>query len=205
MEEVLEYELLNIEWDLNYEFDQETPVRMVCDDSGEQSSEKEDKLRIVYDENGIPMGSSLEEIKLRQQIIFEFYEQWKSAHPEKAVYNKSLQADILIRKESVVEAAAHASKRYKSTLAVLKLDEVLANAVKVAVDSTKAGNKNQSKLMSMILMSHLDVSIGKIKLTVGVRKSTQDKIQYGISALENGESIVPMVGNKNKKKAPHKK
>ena len=205
MEDIFEYELLNIEWELNYDFDEEPSARMVCDGSGEQSSEKEDKPRIVYDGNGIPMGTSLEEIKLRQQIIFEFYEQWKSAHPEKSVYNNSLQADILIRKESVVEAAAHASKRYKSRLAVLKLDEVLANAVKVAVDSPKAGNKNQSKLMSMILMLHHDASIGNIKLTVGVRKSTQDKIQYGISALENGDSIVPMVGNKEKKKAPHKK
>ena len=37
-----------------------------------------------------------------------------------------------------------------------------------------------------------------IKLTVGVRRRSQDKIQYGITALEDGENIM-------KNKASHKK
>lgn len=143
MEDALEYELLDIEWDLNYEFDLESLgkiVRDATDDTGDEPTP------LVYDENGIPMGTSSEAIKIRRQMIFEFYEQWKSAHPEKSVYNKSLKANILIRQESVVEAAAHAAKQYKSTLAVFKLDEVLANAVRVAEDLPKLGNKKPKEV-----------------------------------------------------------
>lgn len=156
------------------------------------------------DANGIPVGTSLEDIKLRRQIIFDFYEEWKIQHPEKAVYNQYLKADILIRQESVVEAAAHASKRYKSTLAVLRLDEILAGAVQIATDAPKPGNKNQSKLVKMLLMTFEDKIIGKVKLTVGVRRGSLDKIQYGITAIEEGERIAPVISKNGKKKAPHK-
>lgn len=104
---------------------------------------------------------------------------------------------------AVVEAAAHAAKQYNSTLAVFKLDEVLANAVRVVEDLPKAGNKNQRKLIRMILMSFKDPNLGTIKLSVGVRNRTLDKIQYGITALAENESIVT-ASEKNKKKAPHK-
>lgn len=202
MEEVLEYELLDIEWELNYEFDLELPGRIVRDTTGE--AEEESKPSLVFDKNGIPMGESPEAIKLRKQIIFDFYEDWKISHPEKSVFNKSLKADILIRKESVVEAAGHAAKRYKSTLAVLKLDEILSGAIQVALDMPKRDNKNQSKLIKMILMSYKDASLGTIKLTVGVRNRTLDKIQYGITALKENETIEPL-NQQEKKKAPHKK
>lgn len=110
----------------------------------------------------------------------------------------------MIRKESVVEAAAHASKRYKSTLAVLKLDELLANAEVIDTDAPKQGNKNQMKLVKMILMSYNMADIGIIKLTVGVRRRSLEKIQYGVTALEQGETISPASKGK-KKKASHKK
>lgn len=202
MEDAFEYELLNIEWDLEYEYDLDSPGQIVRDTTGD--NEEESKSSLVYDENGIPMGESAEAIKQRKQIIFDFYEDWKSNHPEKSVYNKSLKADILIRKESVVEAAGHAAKRYKSTLAVLMLDKILSDAVQVALDVPKRDNKNQSKLIKMILMSYNDASLGTIKLTVGVRNRTLDKIQYGITALKEDEKIEPF-SQQNKKKAPHKK
>lgn len=202
MEDAFEYELLDIEWELNYDFDLESPDRMVHDTTGEV--EDEPKPSLVFDKNGIPMGESPEDIKQRKQIIFDFYEDWKSSHPEKSVYNKSLKADILIRKESVVEAGGHAAKRYKSTLAVFKLEEILSGAVQVAIDMPKRDNKNQSKLIKMILMSYKDASLGTIKLTVGVRNRTLDKIQYGITALKEDETIEPL-SQQEKKKAPHKK
>lgn len=141
---------------------------------------------------------------MRQKIIYQFYDNWKREHVEKAIYNKNLMTNILIRKESVVEAAAHASKRYKSTLAVLRLEELLANAEVVDTDVPKQGNKNQMKLVKMILMSYNIADIGTIKLTVGVRRRSLDKIQYGITALEHGETISPVNKCKSKKKAPHK-
>ncbi len=201
MEDALEYELLDIEWDLNYEFDLESLgkiVRDATDDTGDEPTP------LVYDENGIPMGESPEAIKQRKQIIYDFYQEWKADHPEKSVYNKSLNADILIRKESVVEAAGHAAKRYKSTLAVFKLEEILSCAVQVALDIPKRDNKNQSKLIKMILMSYNDTFLGTIKLTVGVRNRTLDKIQYGITALKENETIEPLC-LQEKNKASHKK
>lgn len=205
MEEVLEYELLNIEWELNYEFDLKPSCMCVRDGSGEPEQKESSTMSLRYDENGIPMGESPEETKQRKQIIFDFYEQWKSAHPEKAVYNESLKADILIRKESVVEAAGHAARSYKSTLAVMKLDELLAGAVKVGIDKPKPGNKNQSKLTSMILMTYQMEGIGKVKLTVGVRLRSGDKIQYGIFAVPDNLSVKAIVIDKEMKKASHKK
>lgn len=203
MEDIIEYELLDIEWELNYEFDQNSSCTMVHDSTGEPEKEDVNIPSIVYDENGIPMGESTEAVKIRRQMIYDFYEQWKVLHPEKSIYNKSLKSDILIRQESVVEAAAHAAKRYKSTLAVYKLDEVLAEATKVSEDVPKPGNKNQRKLIRMILMSFEDPEIGRIKLTVGVRNRTLDKIQYGITAIPDNETIAP--ATQSKKKALHKK
>lgn len=203
MEEILEYELLDIEWELNYEFDQKSSCSMIHD--GTKESEKEDvnNPSLIYDENCIPMGESTEAIKIRRQMIYDFYEQWKVLHPDKSIYNKSLKSNILIRQESVIEAAAHAAKRYKSTLAVYKLDEVLAKATKVSEDIPKPGNKNQRKLIRMILMSYDHPVIGRIKLTVGVRNRTLDKIQYGITAISENETIAP--ATESKKKALHKK
>lgn len=39
MEDAFEYELLNIEWELNYEFDLESPGRMVRDTTGDKGEE----------------------------------------------------------------------------------------------------------------------------------------------------------------------
>ncbi len=41
MEETFEYELLNIEWTLNYDFDHVPTVKLVKDDSGEQEFKQE--------------------------------------------------------------------------------------------------------------------------------------------------------------------
>lgn len=64
---------------------------------------------------------------------------------------------------------------------------------------------NLSLMISTSLshQSFKDPNLGTIKLTVGVRNRTLDKIQYGITALEENESIVT-ASEKNKKKAPHK-
>lgn len=195
------YELIDIDFCLEYDIPTEKQT-FVSEDlpPGESGAEP----TIEYDAEGIPMGSSKEEIKMRQKLIFLFYDAWKSANQERAVYNKNLKDNILIRNESVIEAAAHAAKRYKSTLAVFKLNEVLANAEMVDTDVPKLENKNQKKLVKMILMSYKCQGIGTIKLTVGVRRRSMDKIQYGITALKEGEKIVP-VAVKKKKKTSHKK
>lgn len=51
----------------------------------------------------------------------------------------------------------------------------------------------------MLLMEYVCDGIGKIKLTVGIRKGTGDRVQYGISVLpNNSDNIKPMVSKKKK-------
>lgn len=128
MEDFLEYELLNIEWELNYEFDLESPGRMVRDTAGDANSET--KLSLVYDENGIPMGDSAEEIKIRREMIFTFLAQWRVTHPNGSIMNKDLHEPIKVVHVSLSEAGAHSAKSYKSTKAFLLLDTVLSEAKK---------------------------------------------------------------------------
>lgn len=64
--------------------------------------------------------------------------------------------------------------------------------------------KNQAKLQKMLLMEYDLKDIGKIKLTVGVRHRSEDKIQYGITTLNSDEKIEPKV-DKPKKKASHRR
>lgn len=206
------YELLEISWTLDYDLEHEADTPTFADGStigDEPSPDSSDTdgnaLPIEYDAAGIPMGHSPKENTIRKQIIFDFYEAWKASHPEKSVYNVALAADILIRQESVVEAAGHAARSYRSTLAVLRLDTLLANASLVDYDKPKPGNKNQEKLAKMILMSYRFDDIGLIKLTVGVRRRSGDKVQYGITAVEQGQQIVPASSPQKKKKAPHRK
>lgn len=202
--ETCEYELIHIEWNLKYELEKDPHFQSVRDDSGDNSDKHDEQSQFQLDEEGIPRGNSPEETRIRKQIIFDFYEDWKSLHPDKSVYNNSLKANILIRKESVVEAAGHAARNYRATKAVLRLNQVLAGAVFVAYDKVKQGNKNQAKLSKMILMTYTFEDIGTIKLTVGIRRSSTEKIQYGITALAPGQQIEPL-NSRNSKKASHEK
>lgn len=198
--EDIEYELIDISYELLYDLNDGKDGRVVADGSNDEQTNINE---IEYDENGIPKGQSMEEIKIRQKLIFEFYEHWKEEHPEKSVFNSDLKADILIRKESVVEAAEHSSKKYGSTIAVMRLDELLAGAVQVGKDKAKPGNKNQEKLQNMLLMEYNMEGVGRVKLTVGERRRTLDKIQYGIYALpKEADKIEP--ATEKKKKAPQK-
>lgn len=86
---------------------------------------------------------------------------------------------------SIVETSEHAAKNYLSTLAVLQLDAILVGAKKVSIRKTKPGNKNQQPFERMMIMEYDMVGIGTIKMTVGVRRRTQEKVQYCITAISN--------------------
>ena len=60
----------------------------------------------------IPKGSSKDDIMIRKQIIYDFYQSWKLHHPELRMYNQSLREYINIRYVSIDETCAHASKNY---------------------------------------------------------------------------------------------
>ncbi|MBR6541124.1 MAG: hypothetical protein IKT74_06320 [Bacteroidales bacterium] len=133
----------------------------------------------------IPEGNSVEEIKVREQIIREFYREWKEKNPSQKRYNISLKEYINIKMVSIVETSEHAAKRYLSTLAVLQLDSILSGAKKISIKRTKPGNANQKPFEKIMLMEYNLIGIGKIKMTVGVRRRTKEKVQYCITAISN--------------------
>ena len=126
----------------------------------------------------IPQGNSREEVKLRDQIIKDFYAGWIAENPEKKMWNEDLQDYILVKYLSITETAEKAARQYESTLAVMRLSELLNKSKKVAEVPPKKGTKNQKPFLKMYIMQ-----LDNIKMTVGLQKSTGDKVQYCITAL----------------------
>ena len=131
----------------------------------------------------IPEGNTLEEVKKREQIIRDFYRKWKEQNPSQRKYNLSLKEYINIRMVSIVETSEHAAKNYLSTLAVLQLDAILIGARKISIKKPKQGNKNQQPFERMMIMEYDLIGIGTVKMTVGIRRRTQEKVQYCITAI----------------------
>lgn len=126
----------------------------------------------------IPQGSSREEVKLRDQIIKDFYAGWIAENPEKKMWNEDLQDYILVKYLSITETAEKAARQYESTLAVMRLSELLTKSKKVAEVPPKKNTRNQKPFLKMYIMQ-----LDNIKMTVGLQKSTGDKVQYCITAL----------------------
>ena len=131
----------------------------------------------------IPKGNSSEDIKEREKIIRHFYRRWKEENPSQRRYNLSLKEYINIRMVSIIETSEHAAKSYLSTLAVLQLDAILVGAKKVYISKTKKNNKNQEPFERMMIMEYELIGIGKVKMTVGIRRRSKEKIQYCITAI----------------------
>ena len=126
----------------------------------------------------IPQGNSRVEVKLRDQMIKNFYAGWRAENPEKKMWNDDLQDYILVKYLSITETAEKAARQYESTLAVMRLSELLTKSKKVAEVPPKKGTKNQKPFLKMYIMQ-----LDNIKMTVGLQKSTGDKVQYCITAL----------------------
>lgn len=131
----------------------------------------------------IPQGCTVEDIKKREQIIRDFYREWKERNPLQRKFNLSLKEYINIRMVSIVETSEHAAKSYLSTLAVLQLDSILTGAKTVSIKKPKVGNKNQKPFERIMIMEYELTEIGKIKMTVGIRRRTLEKVQYCITAI----------------------
>lgn len=126
----------------------------------------------------IPKGNSKEEVRERDKFIKDFYARWIAENPEKRIWNEELQDYIYVKFLSITETSEKAARKYESTLAVMRLSELLEKAKKVAEVPPKKGTKNQKPFLKMYIM-HWD----NIKLTVGLQKTTGDKVQYCITAL----------------------
>ena len=126
----------------------------------------------------IPQGNNREEVRMRDKIIKDFYAGWRAENPDKKMGNDDLQEYILVKYLSITETAEKAARQYESTLAVMRLSELLTKSKKIAEVPIKKGTKNQ-KPFSKIYIMQLD----NIKMTVGLQKSTGDKVQYCITSL----------------------
>ena len=115
------------------------------------------------------------------------YTGWKRKNPEQKKYNIVLRDDINIRAVSLDETAAQASLTYLSTLAVLQLDAILTNAWLVKTVPSKQNTKNQRSFERMLIMEYVCTGVGRVKMTVGVRRSDKTKIQYCITAIDAGK------------------
>jgi hypothetical protein len=88
---------------------------------------------MALDKNGIALGDALEDKKARKKFIKEFYKVWGTLNPTKQIFNKSLNEYISVKHISVEETSGQASIKYKSTLAILFLSEILENATKKGI------------------------------------------------------------------------
>ena len=144
-------------------------------------------LFMEIDKNGIAIGDTKEDKKQRKQFIRDFYALWETINPSKRVFNKSLNDFVNVKHISVKETIGQASHRYISTLAITFLTEILENATqKGSPQNPNSQKDNQKGFEKIIIMEYIRKDLGKIKLTVGVKRGTKEKIQYCITAIENG-------------------
>ena len=139
-----------------------------------------------FDERGIALGSTPEDLKSRKRFITDFYAHWIIANPTKRVYNKSLGNFIEIRFLSIQETASKAAIRYRSTFAVMYLTDILENAVIIGnPQEPKNDNVKQKRFSKIYIMGYEQEDFGKIKPTVGELRGSGHKVQYCITAIEN--------------------
>ena len=143
------------------------------------------------DKNGIATGGTKEDKKQRKQFIVDFYSKWIVASPTKQIFNKSLETFIVVRFLSIEETAQHASTNYKSTVAITFLSDILANAAvkknkqgSIITEKPKPNVKNQARFSTIFIMEYEKAAFGKIKLTVGELRGSNQKIQYCITVIE---------------------
>lgn len=138
------------------------------------------------DKRGIALGGTPEDLKNRKKFITDFYANWVIANPTKHIYNKSLSSFIEVKFLSIQETASKAAIRYKSTLAVTYLTEILENAVTIGKpQEPKKDNVKQKRFSTIYVMGYKKKDFGKIKLTVGELRGSGQKVQYCITAIEN--------------------
>jgi len=124
----------------------------------------------------IPKGRTKEEIKIREQLIKDFYGRWNSEHPDKKIFNVALGKYICVKFLSINETYEKAARSYESTLAVFRLTEILQNATLVGELPAKRKTRNQKQFEKLLVMQYEN-----IKLTVGLQRSNQDLVQYCIT------------------------
>ena len=75
----------------------------------------------------------------------------------------------------------------KWALAVLQLDAILTNAWLVKKIPSKPNSKNQRSFENILIMEYVCPGVGRVKMTVGVKRSDKSKVQYCITAIDTGK------------------
>ena len=148
----------------------------------------EDDKNIYIEDYIIPKGREKADIKARETVVWAILGKWLSKNPLKKKKNIDLDDYIYLRFDGMQETVNKAARKYKSTMAVLELDFLLANAIKIGVDTPQS--KRQEKFVEMLIMN-VDTPVflpyfEKVKMMVGITKQKKDakKIQYSITAIE---------------------
>lgn len=129
----------------------------------------------------IPQGHTPEDNKTRRKIIKDFYSQWILEHPEKAVWNTSLQAYIHVKGTSINEILGHASRSADATAAQFHLTQILSEATLVKQGPPKHGDKNQKAFSNIFILRWKGC-----RLLVGFQSS---KAEYVLYYLSGGQKI----------------
>lgn len=118
----------------------------------------------------IPKGTSKEEVYERRAIIIENLQHLiGTAIRCKALNNQLVHFDFY----SIDETATHASKRYESTLAALKVTKAISNAKFVGISKTHSKRQIKRGFTQMIELSAELNGIGIVKIVVGNKKNQQ--------------------------------
>jgi hypothetical protein len=105
---------------------------------------------------------------------------------DKAYLQCVIEEFIEVKFLSIQETASKAAIRYKSTLAVIYLTEILEKAVtKGSPQEPKKDNKKQKRFSKIFILEYEKEKFGKIKLTVGELRGSGQKVQYCVTAIEN--------------------
>ena len=176
MQETYIYELVDITFENPYPQMEEEGHFFVREDEPTQPEEKPE-IVIEYDADGIPMGGSRDEMQIRREKIHQHIQQWRTDHAETPyIYNKDLKENVKINQLFLLESVAHSAYSYQSTKAVLGMEEVITEAKFVCKVKAK-DNSNQKPFKEMMILRYHSSLLGTVKITIGIRKRTQEKVQ----------------------------
>ena len=125
------------------------------------------KLAKEY-KNPIPKGNSEEEVDKRNEIIIECLIPLINKHVD---CNAFATDKVKFEFRSIDETACHASKRYESTLAALRIEEALNKAVFVKRDVPKSKKQKKMKFTKIYELKSFLEDLGEVKIIVGERKN----------------------------------
>ena len=145
---------------------------------------KKDTVDTSEDVQALKERAKVADNKYKRRDIIKTFMKLARNNNKLGVYNKDLDANILITRDSIDETASNAAPFEDDTNLVFELIDVLVNAKVVKTDlPIKIDVGMQQKFSSMIELSHSITGIGSVKLMIGVRKTDNEKIQYSLTKI----------------------